>query len=330
MRILLFGGWGQLGSDLVAAAADRHSLARPRRAEVSVTDRDGVARAVQAYGPDAVIDAAAFHRVEECEADVEEALAVNAVGAWNVAVAARGAGARAVYVSTDYVFDGERADGYAEDDQPRPLSVYGMSKVAGEHATRVGCPDALVVRASGLFGHAGSSGKGGNFVETMLTKSAHGEAISVVDDQTFSPTCSRDMAERILLLLERQVPPGIYHCANEGSCSWFRFAQTIFELAGVEADLAPRAAGVQVVRRPRCSVLLDTKATGLGLPPNRSWEEGLRWYLSTRADGGAGAGGPTIETGPDGWRSDRDEGSERPGDLRTRQEARAERAGGRA
>jgi dTDP-4-dehydrorhamnose reductase len=283
MKLLVLGGWGQLGTDLATVAEGRHELIRPTRTEADVTDLAALQAQATEHRPDAVVDLAAFHKVEECEKDPETSFRVNAVGAWNAAVAARAAGARCLFVSSDYVFDGERPDGYAEDDRVGPLNVYGISKVAGERAVLLACPEGLVVRGSGLFGHAGSSGKGGNFVETMLSKAAAGEAITVVDDQTFAPTSTRDMAERMVLLLERDVPPGTYHAANGGSCSWYRFARAIFDLAGVEADLTPRPAGEQAVRRPRSSILLDTKAERLGLPPNRSWKEALRWYLDARS-----------------------------------------------
>jgi dTDP-4-dehydrorhamnose reductase len=289
VNLLVLGGWGQLGTDLARVAEGRHQVIRPPRSDVDVRDAAAVARAAQEARPDAIMNLAAFHKVELCEQDPETSFAVNAVGAWNSARAARSVGARSVFVSSDYVFDGEQAGGYAEDDRPGPLNVYGVSKVAGERAVALGCPESLVVRGSGLFGHAGSSGKGGNFVETMLAKAAAGEPISVVDDQIFAPTSTRDMADRILLLLERQAPPGVYHAANAGSCSWYRFARAVFELAGVEADLTPRPAGEQAVRRPHCSVLLDTKGAVLGLPPNRSWRDALAWYLETRSSSREGA-----------------------------------------
>jgi dTDP-4-dehydrorhamnose reductase len=293
VRILAFGGWGQLGADLAAVLPGRHELVRPTRHDVDVTDASAVGSAVEGERPDVVIDAAAFHKVELCEADPDRAFAVNVVGALNTARAARTAGARCVFISSDYVFDGENPHGYTEDDRVAPLSVYGVSKVAGEFVVRNACPDSLVVRGSGLFGHAGSSGKGGNFVETMLEKALAGQAISVVDDQVFAPTSTRDMAERIVLLLERDAPPGTYHAANAGSCSWYRFARTIFDLAGVEAELTPRSAGTQAVRRPRYSVLLDTRSGPLGLPASRSWERALAWYLderpAARSEVGAGA-----------------------------------------
>jgi dTDP-4-dehydrorhamnose reductase len=282
MKILLVGGSGQLGSDFRAVAAGRHTVVAPSHAELDVTARTSVRDAVERVRPDVVVNAAAFHKVEMCERDPEKSFAVNATGAWNIATASRDVNARCVFVSTDYVFDGECSEGYVEDARPGPLNVYGVSKAAGERLVRLACPDSLVVRGSGLFGHAGSSGKGGNFVETMLAKAADGEVISVVDDLTFAPSSTHDMAERILILLERRVPPGIYHVADAGSCTWFGFAQEIFRAAGLSPDLRPRPSGEQAVRRPRSSVLLDTRSSQLGLPPNRHWSEAVAWYLANR------------------------------------------------
>ena len=158
MRILVFGGWGQLGSDLAAASEARHDLLRPTHAEVEITDSVALNAVASAVRPDAVVNAAAFHKVESCEDDPARSFAVNTVGALNVARAARALGAPCVYVSTDYVFDGERPQGYVEEDVRAPVNVYGASKAAGERLVRLACPDSLVVRGSGLFGHAGSSG----------------------------------------------------------------------------------------------------------------------------------------------------------------------------
>jgi dTDP-4-dehydrorhamnose reductase len=299
MRVLVFGGWGQLGSDLANAAEGRAELIRPTHADVDVVDPEAVDRAIAVQRPDVVVDAAAFHKVELCEEDPRRSFAVNSLGALNVARAARRSGARCVYVSTDYVFDGDNPHGYTEDHAVAPLSVYGLSKAAGERAVANACPDWLVVRGSGLFGHAGSSGKGGNFVETMLAKARAGDSITVVDDQFFSPTSTRDMAERIFSLLERRVPPGIYHVANAGSCSWYGLAKRIFELSGIEADLSPRPAGEQAVRRPRSSILLDTRSGILGLPPNRPWEEAVAWYLDARRAAPSTGGMASPEGGPE-------------------------------
>jgi dTDP-4-dehydrorhamnose reductase len=282
VRILVFGGWGQLGTDLALACEGRHDLVRPRRSEVDLADADAVRRAVGQGRPDFVIDAAAFHKVEACEQQPAAAFAVNAVGAWSVARAAAERGARPVFVSTDYVFDGANEAGYVEADAPRPVNVYGVTKAAGERLVELAAPGALIVRASGLFGHAGSSGKGGNFIETMLALASRGEPISVVDDRTFSPTSTADLARRLLLLLESGRAEGIYHLTNAGSCSWFELAQATFELARVQADLSPRASLPGDVPRPRSSVLLDTRTQAEGLPPAPPWRDALNRYLTER------------------------------------------------
>lgn len=282
MRLLVFGGRGQLGAELAAAAGDSHELARPAHAEADVADAASVQAAVAAHHPDVVVDLAAFHQVERCEREPGTALEVNALGAVNVARAAREAGARTVYLSTDYVFDGSKGEAYAEDDRTDPVNVYGLSKAAGELGVRISCPDHLVVRVSGLFGHAGSSGKGGNFVETILAKAVAGEPISVVGDQRLSPTAAADAAGRLLWLLERHAPAGTYHLVNRGSCSWFEFARAILHGAGLQADLSARETGEYEVERPAFSVLADTRTGPLGLAPARPWRDALDWYLAER------------------------------------------------
>jgi dTDP-4-dehydrorhamnose reductase len=282
VRLLAFGGWGQLGTDLVVACEGRHELLRPRHSETDVTDADAVRGEVLRHRPDAVINAAAFHKVEACEREPVAAFAVNAVGALHVARAAAEAGAACAFVSTDYVFEGSSESGYRETDAPAPVNVYGASKAAGERLVRIASPGSLVVRASGLFGHAGSSGKGGNFIETMLEMASRDEPISVVDDRRFSPTSTSDLAERLLQLLESGRASGIYHLANAGSCSWYELARATFELAGVQARLTPRASRADEVQRPASSVLLDTRSGGAGLPPARPWREALERYLRER------------------------------------------------
>ena len=286
MRLLAFGGWGQLGTDLAVAASGRHELVRPRHSEVDVTNETAVVDVVTRVDADAVINMAAFHKVELCEDDPATAFGVNAVGAVKVARAARRAGARYVFISTDYVFGGDQTGGWRESDAVGPLNVYGASKSAGEMGVMAVAPDALIVRGSGMFGHAGSAGKGGNFVDNIIARARSGEKLSVVDDQIFAPTSTKDMAERLLTLLEQSVPPGVYHASNSGSCSWYTLARTALRIVGVDADLTPRATGESPVRRPRYSVLLDTKSAALGLPRSRSWEEALEWYLSAPAAGG--------------------------------------------
>jgi dTDP-4-dehydrorhamnose reductase len=282
VRLLVFGGWGQLGTEIARAAEGTHELIRPTRAEADITDADAVVAAVRDAGPDVVVNAAAFHKVEACEADPATALTVNAIGAIRVAQVAADAGARAVLLSSDYVFDGEKGIGYAEDDPVSPVNLYGLSKAAGERGVRLACPDSLVVRISGLFGHAGSSGKGGNFVETVLSRAAAGEPLSVVDDQRLSPTSAEEAAGRLLRLLEAGAPAGVYHLANRGSCSWFEFAEAVLALSGLTASLERRSTRPDEVRRPRSSILADTRTGRLGLSPARPWREAVAAYVQGR------------------------------------------------
>jgi dTDP-4-dehydrorhamnose reductase len=282
VRLLVFGGWGQLGTEIARAAEGTHDLIRPRRAEADVTDAASVAAAVRDAGPDVVVNAAAFHKVEDCEADPAMALTVNAIGAIHIARAAADAGARTVLMSSDYVFDGAKGVGYTEDDPVSPVNMYGVSKSSGERGVNLMCPDSMVVRISGLFGQAGSSGKGGNFVETVLSRAAAGESLSVVDDQRLSPTSAEEAGQRLLRLLEIGAPAGVYHLANRGSCSWYEFAAAVLELSGRDASLERRSTRPDEVRRPSSSILADTRTRRLGLAPARPWREALATYLEGR------------------------------------------------
>jgi dTDP-4-dehydrorhamnose reductase len=283
VRVLVFGGWGQLGSDLVAVAHGRHEVIRPRHDAVDVERMNDVTAILEEVRPAAVVNAAAFHKLELCESDPVRSYSTNERGAKNVARAAAALGARCVYISTDYVFDGEKGAPYTEDDPVSPVSVYGRSKAAGERAVLGSGPAAAVVRTSALFGHAGSSGKGGNFVETMLAKGIGAESISVVDDQISSPTATRDLAARLLLLLEEDVPGGVYHVTNAGYCSWYELAREALRLARIDADLTPVKTNPNAeVRRPPFSAMLDTRGTALGFAPLRDWQDALAWYVAER------------------------------------------------
>ncbi|MEA3189446.1 MAG: dTDP-4-dehydrorhamnose reductase [Thermoplasmata archaeon] len=235
-RIVVLGATGQLGTDVVQAARGRGlTVVGLATAGADVTRPESLAAAFAAHKPTLVVNCAAFHQVDKCEDDPAQAFAVNAVGALHAARAAKAAGARTVYVSTDYVFDGRKPVGsaYAPEDAPGPLNVYGASKLAGEQLTRQADPAALVVRVASLFGKAGSRGKGGNFVENILRKAKAGEPVSVVADQWMSPTWTVDAAAQILdaALAGRT---GTMHATSGGSCSWWAFAQEAVRAAGLE------------------------------------------------------------------------------------------------
>jgi dTDP-4-dehydrorhamnose reductase len=233
--------------------------------------------------PDVVINTAAFHRVDECETEIDAAFAVNAVAVLNLARWCGARDATLVHFSTDYVFAGDVAAPRGETDAPGPLSVYGASKLAGEYLVRQGCPRHFVVRTCGLYGHAGIRGKSGNFVETMLRAAAEGKPVRVVADQVLTPSSTADVAAKVVQLL-RTRSYGLCHVTNAGACSWFEFAAAVFRLAGVAADLSPTTAAEYraPARRPAYSVLRHDHLAALGLDDMPPWEEALSRYLRGR------------------------------------------------
>jgi dTDP-4-dehydrorhamnose reductase len=287
-RILLIGASGQLGTDLrrtLPAAA----LIALTRADLDITDQEAVERILSAHAPAWVVNTAAYHRVDDIETkDAPLAFAVNEVAVGYLARACAHRGARLLHLSTDYVFGGgllgHPPPPYTEEAPPAPLSVYGASKLAGERRVRDASPDHVVVRSSGLYGVAGSAGKGGNFVETMLRLAHERAPIKVVNDQIGGPTYTDDLAEAIARLLAATPPGGVYHLTNAGACSWFEFAGRIFELCGLTPDLKPTTSEEYKApaRRPPYSVLANTRAAALGLPPLRPWPEALEAYLRAK------------------------------------------------
>jgi dTDP-4-dehydrorhamnose reductase len=285
-RILLLGASGQLGTDL-RRVLPAPALVPLTRSELDVTDPDAVARALEAHRPAWVVNTAAFHRVDDIERDEASARMAFAVNAEAVGALARACGrwgARLLTLSTDYVFGGGPPGPYGEEAPPFPVNVYGRSKLEGERLVRAAGADHVVVRSSGLYGVAGSSGKGGNFVETMLRLARDGKDIAVVDDQVLGPTYTADLAEAIARLLAANPPGGTYHLTNTGACSWFEFAHRIFALAGLGPKLEPTtsAAYRAPARRPVHSVLQNARAAVLGLPPLRSWPAALEAYLRAK------------------------------------------------
>ena len=296
-RILLLGANGQLGSDLcrtLPAAA----LIPLTRTELDITDPIAVDRVLDAHAPAWVINTAAFHRVDDIERDPEatrQAFLVNAAAVHHLARSCTRHRARLLHLSTDYVFSGGQDGGpsgpYREEAVPAPMSAYGLSKLSGERLIHLaGPPDPpaeahVIVRSSGLYGLAGSAGKGGNFVETMLRLALEGKPISVVDDQTMTPTHTADLAKAIGQLVAASPPGGVYHLTNAGECSWFRFAQEIFKLCKLTPRLTPttsKAFNAPAVRPSPNSALANIRAAALGVPPLQPWPEALEAYLRAK------------------------------------------------
>lgn len=275
------GSNGQLGTDLMKTLRDENEVIGLTHQDVEVSDYNSCLK-LKDHHPDVIINTAALHKVDQCEEEPLKAFSVNTVGARNVAIVSSEIEASDVFISTDYVFDGSKNKPYTENDVPCPVNTYGISKLAGELFTRQN-PRHYIVRVASLFGVAGSSGKGGNFVETMIAKAKKDESISVVDDMWMSPTYTRDAAEAMGNVVRAGLPYGIYHMTNEGYCTWFEFAKEILNLAGFEPRLAPiktsQAPGK--ARRPSFSALRSTKLPRYRMRM-RPWREALLDYLTEK------------------------------------------------
>lgn len=271
MRVLVTGANGMLGRDLQEALAG-HELTALGRADLDVADADAVDAAVS--GHDAVVNCAAYTKVDDAEAHEAEAYAVNATGTANLAAACARRDARLVTISTDYVFDGTATSPYEEDRPRDPLNAYGRTKAAGEElALELHPGGTYVVRTAWLYGAHGP-----NFARTMLQLAASRDTWSVVDDQVGQPTWTADLATQIVRLLESDAPAGVYHGTNSGQATWYEFARAVLEEAGLDpARIQPTdsAAFVRPAPRPAYSVLAHGAWSRAGLAPMRPWREAL-------------------------------------------------------
>ena len=285
MKVAVIGANGQLGTDL-CWALHNFDIIPFTDVDIEISDMSSVKEAVPKHKPAIIINTAAYVRVDDCEDEKDKAFSVNALGARNVAVVAQELGARIVHISTDYVFGGEvepRTTPYTEFDTPIPLSIYGKSKLAGENLVRHLCLRHFIIRPSGLFGVAGSCGKGGNFIETMLKLAKERDELRVVSDQVFSPTYTRDLAQKITQLMTTDYF-GIFHITNKGDCSWYEFTTKILKLAGLKTPVVPITSDQypQKARRPCYSVLDNYHLRLLGMDDMRPWQEALKDYLVAR------------------------------------------------
>jgi dTDP-4-dehydrorhamnose reductase len=283
MHFAVLGAAGQLGRDLCPRLPGEVTPLGREQAELTAPDT--MRSCLSSLRPDVVINCAAYNFVDRAESDLTAAFAVNAWGVRELARICEELDCALVHFSSDYVFGLDIADHrpLTEAAAPGPLSVYGLSKLAGEYCVRALCSRHFVIRTCGLYGVWGSGGKGNNFVETMLRLAEQGKAIRVVDDQRCTPSYTADVARATIALVETK-EHGLYHLTNGGECSWYEFARKIFELAHKRVDLSPITSAEYgaAARRPAYSVLQSAAYGQLGLPTLPTWEEALGTYLSDR------------------------------------------------
>jgi dTDP-4-dehydrorhamnose reductase len=282
MRVVILGAGGQLAQELAEAFAGEEVLGLTH-AQADICDTAVVERHVRSFRPDYLINTAAFHRVDECEDRVAESFAVNAVAVSQLARIANETRGALVHFSTDYVFDGNQRQPYCETDPPNPLSIYAMSKLAGEQVVRRYAERYILIRTCGLYGRTGRGSKRGNFVERMLRLAKARRPIRVVNDQILTPTSAKDLAAKLALLIQTE-RCGLYHMTSGGKCSWYEFAREIFRLAGLNPLLTPVTSaefGARA-RRPFYSVLEHQALKEAGIADFRPWQEALADYMRTR------------------------------------------------
>lgn len=282
MRVLVTGSTGQLGSEVVRKMhAGGHEVIAPLRAEMDFLDPDAVARQVDRLRPDWVINCAAYTLVDKAETESGPAFVINRDSPGSLAAAISRHGGRLLHVSTDFVFDGEQARPYREDDSPNPIGAYGRSKFEGEQAVLAALPGATILRTAWVYGVHGH-----NFVKTIIRVAADGKPLRVVDDQVGSPTWTRDIAGAITVLVEKEAC-GLYHYTNAGSTSWYGFASAIladasqagFDLETDTIEPIPTSAWSTPAARPPYSVLDTHKIQEILGAPIPGWRDSLQSML---------------------------------------------------
>lgn len=275
--IVVTGANGQLGRELVMLEQTGFDVIGLSRNELDITDLAACRKKMSEYHPYAVIHCGAYTAVDKAESDQDEAFRVNRDGSSNIAISSHEVGAKLIYISTDYVFDGKGTIPYVETDAVGPVTVYGSSKLAGEEAVQAIHSNYFIVRTSWVFGQYGN-----NFVKTMLSLAQQHKSLKVVSDQIGSPTSTYDLAQFLLKLIETE-HYGIYHVSNTGSCSWYDFAIAVFAESGVSVNVEactteqfPRPAA-----RPAYSVMAHRQMELKGFEPLRHWREALHDYLNT-------------------------------------------------
>lgn len=273
MKVALLGKSGMLGSAFLNVfLGENFQVFAFNSQELDVTDYVKVAEVLGQVVPDVVINCTGYTKVDLAETEREEAFALNGAAVCNLAKLSKLIGFKLIHFSTDYVFSGEKSEGYFEEDVTGPINVYGESKLAGERAVLEETDRGCVIRTSWLFGPEGA-----NFVKTMVQIGREKGEVSVVNDQFGEPTYTLDLARAVVAdFLLKEAAAGIYHLTNQGRVSWYEFAGKVFELADLKVKLSPISSEEfrRPASRPKCSVLLNGK-----LPLLRPYTEALKAYI---------------------------------------------------
>ena len=286
MKTLIIGHLGQLGTDLKKAFATDDLILRDKD-DMPVEDAALVRAVIAEHRPELILNCSAFHRVDDCEDQVEQAFAINVYAVRTLALAAKDIGATLVHFSTDYVYDGPQRTPYKETDPPCPKCVYAVSKAAGELMLSSIWHKHFICRVSGLYGYAGSREKGTNFVEMMIGLARQGKPLRVVDDQVLTPTSTADVAAAVRRLVTSD-RSGLYHLTNDGQCSWYEFTRAIFEYAGINVEVTPVTSDAFPLKakRPNYSVLDNERFRQAGFEDMPHWRDALKRYVAGRAAAG--------------------------------------------
>ncbi len=277
-QVLLLGGSGILGSEVFRYLnAEGYEYVAPTSTDLDIRDNEDLLMFISEIKPSWIINCAAWTNVDGAESSLREARELNSIAVENLGTAASLFGCKVIHISTDYVFDGESSKPYDESSPVKPVNKYGESKLEGENSLLLAAPDSYVIRTSWLYG---TSGK--NFVKTIAGKAIKNEEARVVNNQIGSPTSARDLAGAIISIVNNEPKPGIYNYSNEGSCSWFEFAQRIYERVGSNPSLVLPITSDSLkllARRPRFSLLSKEKWKSLGLAEVPRWEDSLDLLL---------------------------------------------------
>ena len=280
-NILVTGSTGQLGSDVVKELLKRgYSTLSPNRSELNLCSEDNIRNYILNSNCEAIVHCAAYTQVDKAEDEKDLCIKINATATKHIAKCAKILDIPMIYISTDYVFDGTKDGKYTENDETNPINIYGESTLAGEKYVQEILDKYYIVRTSWVFNINGK-----NFIETMLRLSKVNNQLSIVNDQIGSPTYTKDLSRLLVDMLETS-KYGLYHATNEGYCSWYEFANTIFKLANINIDIKAINSNEYASRakRPLNSKLSKDKLIEYGFKPLPHWEDALKDYLIRRGD----------------------------------------------